>query len=76
MIYYCLLCVCVCVCAFVLSKIDYCNSLHTGCPKQLIHKLKKVLNNAVRLICRTPKSDHISPVLHTLHCSPDVTPSA
>ena len=51
--------------AFVLSRIDHCTSLLAGCPKQLIHKLQKVQNNAVRLICRTPKSDHISPVLHT-----------
>ena len=35
--------------AFVLSRIDYCNSLLTGCPKQLIHKLQKVQNNAARL---------------------------
>ena len=27
--------------AFVLSRIDYCNSLLAGCPKQLIHKFKK-----------------------------------
>ena len=48
-----------------LVRINYCNSLLAGCPKQLIHKLQKVQNNAARLICRTPKSDHISPVLHT-----------
>ena len=42
--------------AFVLPRIDYCNSLLAGCPKQLIHKLQKVQNNAARLICRTPKS--------------------
>ena len=35
--------------AFVLSRIDYCNSLLAGCPKQLIHKLQKVQNNAARL---------------------------
>ena len=56
--------------AFVLSRINYCNSLLAGCPKQLIHKLQKVQNNAARLICRTLKSDHISPVLHTLHWLP------
>ena len=58
------------VSAFVLSRIDHCNSLLAGCPKQLIHKLQKVQNNAAKLICRTPKSDHISPVLHTLHWLP------
>ena len=31
---------------------------------------KKVQNNAARLICRTSKFDHISPVLHTLHQFP------
>ena len=56
--------------AFVLSRIDYCNSLLTGCPKQLIQKLQKVQNNAARIICRTPKFDHISPILHTLHWLP------
>ena len=56
--------------AFVLSRIDYCNSLLACCPKQLIHKFQKVQNNAARLICRTPKFDHISPVLHTLHWLP------
>ena len=56
--------------AFVLSRIDYCYSVLAGCPKQLTDKLQKVQNNAARLICRTPKLDHISPVLHTLHWLP------
>ena len=50
--------------AFVLSKIDYCNSLLASCPQQLIHDLQKVPTNAAKLICQTPKSDHKSPVLH------------
>ena len=37
--------------AFVMSRIDYCNSLLASCPKQLIHKLQKVQNKAARLIC-------------------------
>ena len=53
--------------AFFLSRIDYCNSVLAGCPKQLIYKLLKVQNNSARLICRTRKSDHISPVLRTVH---------
>ena len=53
--------------AFVLSRIDYCNSLLAGCPKQLIRKLQKLQNIAASLIYRTPWSGPISPVLHTLH---------
>ena len=56
--------------AFVLSRINCCSSLLAGCPKQLIHKLHKVRNNAARLVCRTPKSEHISLVLHALHWLP------
>ena len=29
------------VCAFILSRLDYCNSLLAGCPKYLLSKLKK-----------------------------------
>ena len=36
----------------------------------LTAKLQKVQNNSAKLICRTPKFDHISPVLHTLHWLP------
>ena len=35
--------------AFVLSRIDCCNSLPAGCPKQLVQKLQKVQKNAARL---------------------------
>ena len=45
-------------------------SLAAGCPKRLIHKLQKLPNNAAKLICRTPKSDHISPALHIIHRLP------
>ena len=36
----------------------------------LTAKLQKVQNNSAKLICRTPNSDHISPVPHTLHWLP------
>ena len=58
------------ICAFVLSRIDYCNSLLAGCPKKLTLKLQKVQNNAARIICRSSRSDHISPVLRSLHWLP------
>ncbi len=58
------------LCAFVLSRLDYCNSLLAGCPKYLLSKLQKVQNNAARLIFRTTRSAHVTPMLHSLHWLP------
>ena len=58
------------LCAFVLSRLDYCNSLLSGCPKYLLSKLKKIQNSATRLIFRTTTSAHVTPMLHSLHWLP------
>ena len=58
------------VSAFVLSRLDYCNSLLFGCPQYLLNKLQKVQNNAGRLVLRVSKTDHISPHLASLHWLP------
>ena len=56
--------------AFVLSRLGYCNSLLAGCPKYLLSKLPKVQNNVARLIFRTNRSAHVTPMLHSLHWLP------
>ena len=38
-----------CVSTYVLSRLDYCYSLLSGCPKHLFEKLQKVQNSAARL---------------------------
>ena len=58
------------VCAFVLSRLDYCNALLSGSPSHLINKLQKVQNHAARLIFRSSKYDHVSPLLRSLHWLP------
>ena len=58
------------VSAFVFSRLDYCNSLLSGCPQYLLNRLQKVQNNAARLILKASKTDHITPHLRTLHWLP------
>ena len=58
------------VCSLVLSRRDYCNSLLVGLPQYLIKRLQGVQNAAVRSILRTPRSEHISPLLQNLHWLP------
>ncbi len=53
--------------AFMTSRLDYCNALLGGCSAHLINKLQRVKNAAARVLTRTRKYDHISPVMSTLH---------
>ena len=56
--------------AFISSKLDSCNSILYGLPVTELKKLQRVQNAAARLISRTPKSHHITPVLQQLHWLP------
>ena len=56
--------------AFVLSRLDYCNSHLIGCPKYLINRVKRVHNNVARLILKVANTDLITPHSQTLHRLP------
>ena len=56
--------------AFVSSKIDSNNGLLYGITKDKIHKIQRVQNAAARIVSRTPKYDHITPILKSLHWLP------
>uniref|UniRef100_A0A8C7KH24 Reverse transcriptase domain-containing protein n=1 Tax=Oncorhynchus kisutch TaxID=8019 RepID=A0A8C7KH24_ONCKI len=53
--------------AFVTSRLDYYNALLSGYPDKALNKLQLVLNTAARILTRTKKFDHITPVLASLH---------
>ncbi len=56
--------------AFVTSRLDYCNAVLSGCSSRNIKKLQLVQNAAARVLTRTKKYDHITPILSTLHWLP------
>ena len=56
--------------AFISSKLDSYNSILYGLPVTELNKLQRVQNAAARLISRTPKSHHITPILQQLHWLP------
>ena len=58
------------VSAFVLSKIDYCNSLLFGSTHNVTSHLQRILNYAARIIVRLPKSSSITIHLKSLHWLP------
>ena len=54
----------------VTSRLDYSNVLLHNLPKSLMHRLQLVQNTCARLVTRTRRRDHISPVLRELHWLP------
>ena len=56
--------------ALVTSKLDYCNSIFSGLSSNLIDKLQKIQNTSARIITKTPRRAHITPVLKELHWLP------
>ncbi len=56
--------------AFMTSRLDYCNALLGACPASSINKLQIVQNAAARVLTRSRKYDHITPILQSLHWLP------
>ena len=56
--------------SFVTCRLDMCNSLYVGLPKNQISRLQRVQNMAARLITISKRSDSISNILKSLHWLP------
>ncbi len=55
---------------FMTSRLDYCNALLGGCPASSINKLQVVQNAEARVLTRSKKYNHITPILQSLHWLP------
>jgi len=58
------------VSSFILSRIDYCNSLLSRLPRSTIQPLQHVMNAAARVIMNLLLRDHVKPALKQLHWLP------
>lgn len=56
--------------ATVIVKLDYCNSMFFGLPMKSTHRLQLAQNTAARLITKTSRYHHITPILKDLHWLP------
>ena len=56
--------------AFVISNLDYCNSLLYGIFNCVLDKLQKIINFAARVVTGAEKYEHIILHLKRLHWSP------
>ena len=58
------------VSAFVIARLDYCNSVMTGLPASSLSPLNRVLSAAVRLVAGLGPRDHVTEHMKRLHWLP------
>lgn len=56
--------------ALIGSKLDYCNSIYFNIADREISKLQRVQNSLARVVTRSPRFCHITPLLKSLHWLP------
>jgi len=57
-------------CSLILSRIDYCNAALHSVPSGTIQKLRRVQNNAARVVLQVPWRSHANSLLQELHWLP------
>jgi len=58
-------------CSIIGSRLDYCNVIYFGIAEANFHKLQRIQNRAVRIVCDVPRrQQHSADVLRQLHWLP------
>ena len=53
--------------ALISCRLDYCNSLLYNVPTHKIDRLQRLQNQCARILTKSPRREHITPVLKSLH---------
>ncbi len=56
--------------AFISSRLDYCNSRFTCLSNSTLKRLQVVQNSAAKLLTKSSKRSHVTPILISLHWLP------
>ena len=56
--------------AFILSRLDYCNTVLAGLPAITLAPLQRLMNAAVRFVAGLGWRDHVTPAMWELHWLP------
>ena len=56
--------------SFILTRLDYCNSLLAGLPDNKLNKLQRIQNHAARIVLRKPMHVSATSMLKALHWLP------
>ena len=53
--------------ALISCRVDYCNSLLYNVPTHKTDRLQRLQNQCARILTKSPRREHITPVLKSLH---------
>ena len=53
--------------ALIRCRLDYCNSILYNVPKSKTDRLQRIQNQCARILTKSPRREHITPVLMKLH---------
>ena len=53
--------------ALITTRLDFCNSILYNLPNNKIERLQRIQNQAARMLTRSPRRNHITPVLREMH---------